>query len=94
MNDKIAELEETIAKLRTVIRSKEEENRALREEIRAFDLVKAEQQLTGFAHHYQGYCIVSLLDSMGLKPEEWEILENDMPFLPARLVEEINRHFQ
>jgi hypothetical protein len=35
----------------------------------------ADQQLIGFAHARHGYDIVSLVDEMGLKLEEWEELK-------------------
>jgi hypothetical protein len=57
------------------------------------ELVKAEQQLTGFAHAFSGFDAISLIQSMGLRVEEWEQLKIDMPWLPEKLVKEIDEHF-
>lgn len=57
-------------------------------------IVKAEQQLTGFSHAYQGYDVTSLIQAMGLRVEEWHQLKEDMPFLPKDIVEEIDKYFE
>lgn len=57
------------------------------------DLVKAEQQFTGFDHLYKGGNIVSLVESMGLGVEEWEQLKINMPWLSERLVEQVDGYF-
>ena len=57
------------------------------------ELIKAEQQFTGFVHLYEGGDIVSLVESMGLGVEEWEQLKINMPWLSKRLVEQVDGHF-
>lgn len=82
--DDVEELKTKIRKLETVILSKNYE----------IEQIKAEHQLTGFAHAFQGYGIISLVESMGLKAEEWtELRERVIGFLPGELVEEIEKHF-
>jgi hypothetical protein len=39
------------------------------------EIDKAEQQLLGFTHAKQGYDLISLISSMGLKKDEWENLK-------------------
>jgi len=58
------------------------------------DLEKAEQQLTGFAHAYQGFDIVSLIEAMALREEEWAQLRDYMPYLPEKLKDEIDLYFE
>ena len=57
------------------------------------ELLKAEQQLTGFAHAAQGFGVISLVEAMGLDAKEWGQLKADMPFLPDKIVSEIDAHF-
>jgi hypothetical protein len=56
------------------------------------DLMKAEQQLTGFAHARQGYDVISLAQAMALRPEEWEALKENAPWLPGKLKAEIDAY--
>ena len=58
------------------------------------DLIKAEQQFTGFDHLYKGGDIVSLVEAMGLRADEWEQLKVNMPWLSEKLVEEVDQHFK
>jgi hypothetical protein len=58
------------------------------------ELVKAEQQFTGFDHFYKGGDIISLVQGMGLKLEEWVILKENMPWLSVGLVEVVDEYFQ
>lgn len=58
-----------------------------------FELIKAEQQFTGFDHAYKGGTIISLVKSMALRPEEWDELKKNMPWLSKRLVEEVDEHY-
>ncbi len=57
------------------------------------ELVKAEQQFTGFDHLFKGGDVISLVQSMGLKAEEWEQLKVNMPWLAKELVQQVNDHF-
>lgn len=57
------------------------------------ELVKAEQQFTGFDHLYKGGDIISLVKGMGLQPEEWEQLKDDMPWLSKELVKQVDAYF-
>ena len=57
------------------------------------ELTKAEQQFTGFDHAYKGGTIISLIEGMALKPEEWEQLKKDMPWLSKKLVSEVDAYF-
>ena len=57
------------------------------------ELMKAEHQLTGCAHAYQGYDIISLIEDMGLGLEEWEALRDNASWLPKELREEIDEYF-
>lgn len=59
----------------------------------ANELDQASQQLTGFVHAKQGFDVISLIESMGLRVEEWEQLRNE-PWLPAEIVKEIDLHFE
>lgn len=61
--------------------------------VSAFEMIKAEQQFTGFDHLYKGGDIVSLVEAMGLHIEEWEQLKVNMPWLSERLVEQVDGHF-
>jgi len=58
------------------------------------ELIKAEQQLTGFDHLYQGGDILSLVESMGLRYEEWEQLKPTMLFLAKCIIDDIDECFQ
>ncbi len=58
------------------------------------ELVKAEQQLTGFAHAYGGFGVISLIEDMGLRSEEWDELRGSVPWLPEELREEIDEYFE
>jgi hypothetical protein len=60
---------------------------------RKIEIIQAEQQLTGFAHAYQGYDITSLIEAMNLTVEEWEELKEDGLYLPERLQREIDNYF-
>ncbi|TVM01522.1 MAG: hypothetical protein CV087_10745 [Candidatus Brocadia sp. WS118] len=40
------------------------------------ELLKAEQQITGFAHGRDGYSLIDLIKAMGLTLEEWKELKN------------------
>jgi len=42
-------------------------------------LSMAEQQLLGYKHCNEGFDLESLVDSMGLRLEEWQILKRDFP---------------
>lgn len=42
-------------------------------------LSMAEQQLLGYKHCDEGFDLESLVDSMGLRLKEWEILKRDFP---------------
>ena len=57
------------------------------------ELIKAEQQLTGFAHAAQGFDVISLVKAMGLYAKEWDQLKADIPWLPEKIVNEIDNHF-
>ena len=59
-----------------------------------FELIKAEQQFTGFDHLYKGGDITSLVVSMGLTADEWKELSEDMPWLSDELVEQVDEHFR
>lgn len=56
----------------------------------------AEQQLWGFCHHRAGYSIISLIDSMGLKEEEWNTLraEYSTEYLNDSDIEQITEYFK
>lgn len=56
-------------------------------------LIKAEQQLTGFAHAARGFGVISLIEAMGLTAQEWEQLRTDMKFLPNSIFNEIEDYF-
>lgn len=58
------------------------------------ELIEAEQQLTGFAHAWEGYDIVSLVQGMGLRLEEWDAIKDDAPWLPEKLRREIDAYFE
>ena len=53
----------------------------------------AEQQLTGFHHAAEGYDIVSLVEAMGLRAEEWGQLKDNIPWLAEKYVKQIDEHF-
>jgi len=53
---------------------------------------QAIQQLTGFVHAKEGFDVISLIEAMGLRKEEWFKIR-DEPFLPADIVAEIDLHF-
>ena len=54
-------------------------------------LEKAEQQILGFYHCYQGYDIKSLCEAMGLTKNEYKkmISEGMLDYLPQELGDEI-----
>jgi hypothetical protein len=56
------------------------------------ELLKAEHQLTGFAHASQGFDVVSLIESMALRSEEWEELRGET-WVTEKMREEIDAHF-
>lgn len=58
------------------------------------ELVKAEQQLTGFHHAYSGFDIISLIEEMGLRSEEWEELKESVPWLHRDLIADIDEYFE
>lgn len=60
----------------------------------ATELEKAEQQLTGFSHAIQGFSLVELVESMGLRLEEWQKIRKDASYLTADMVEEIDEYFE
>ncbi len=62
--------------------------------VQEFETVKAEQQITGFYHAAQGFDIVSLVQAMGLKSEEWHRLKISMPWLGEKFVREIDTYFE
>lgn len=57
------------------------------------ELTKAEQQFTGYDHLFKGGDVISLIESMGLKKEEWQQLKADMPWLEKSLIEDVDTHF-
>lgn len=57
------------------------------------ELIKAEQQFTGFDHFFKGGSIISLIESMGLRVEEWQQLKQDMPWLSEELAEQVDGYF-
>ena len=59
-------------------------------------LEKAEQQILGFYHAYQGYDIESLVSSMGLTEKEFKkMLKRGMlDYLPKELGDEIVNYFK
>ena len=57
------------------------------------ELLKAEHQLTGFAHASQGFDVISLIESMALRQEEWEQLRNE-PWITEKMREEIDEYFE
>jgi hypothetical protein len=60
------------------------------------DIDKAEQQLLGFTHAKQGYSLIDLISSMGLKKDEWETLNAnyELTYLSDDDIEEINEYFK
>ncbi len=58
------------------------------------EIIKAEQQLTGFSHAYQGFGIVSLIEAMNLQLFEWQELKENVGFMPQKLIIEIDDYFK
>lgn len=60
-----------------------------------FELVKANQQLTGFSSAKDGMDIIDLVDSMGLKSEEWNELKKRflIDHLGTERIQDIDEHF-
>lgn len=56
------------------------------------ELIKAEHQLTGFAHASSGFDLISLIESMGLRREEWDQLR-DENYITKKMREEIDQYF-
>jgi len=55
----------------------------------------AEAQLTGFLECAKGYSITDLVNSMGLKYEEWEKIKKDgMIKLSKDLEEDIDKYYE
>lgn len=57
-----------------------------------FEIEKARQQLTGFLHALDGFGVVSLVKSMGLKESEWEQIRME-EWIPLDIVEEVDTYF-
>jgi hypothetical protein len=55
------------------------------------NLIKAEQQILGFYHSYNGGDLTQLCEAMSLEKEEWEemVREGMVRYLPQELFEEI-----
>ena len=58
------------------------------------ELIKAEQQFTGFDHLYKGGDIITLVQGMGLRVDEWEEIKGNMPWLEKKLVETVDAYFK
>jgi aspartate carbamoyltransferase regulatory subunit len=54
------------------------------------ELLCAVHQLIGFAHAKQGYDLISLIQSMGLKKKEWDKMSI---VLPKEMIEQIDEYF-
>lgn len=54
---------------------------------------KAEQQLIGFIHAKRGYNLLSLINDMGLLPNEWVQIKKNGMHIPQEMKEEIDNHF-
>jgi hypothetical protein len=64
-----------------------------RENNKKLELLKAEHQLTGFAHAAQGFDVISLIESMALRQEEWGQLR-DETWITENMRTEIDEHFE
>lgn len=56
------------------------------------ELLKAEHQLTGFAHASQGFDIISLIESMALHVEEWYQLRGEQ-WVTDKMWEDVDAYF-
>lgn len=54
------------------------------------ELIKAEQQLVGYAHAKDGYNITSLISGMGLTRVEWDKLRPELNWLGEAHISEID----
>ena len=61
------------------------------ETLQEAELDKAEQQIRGFYHCYQGYDLTSLIEAMALRNDEWEKMADEgmLDYLPKELGDEI-----
>jgi len=60
------------------------------------NLDKAEQQLLGYAHAKRGFDLISLVEAMALKKNEWETIKEDygLSYLNEKEIKEIDNHFK